>query len=66
MIRRKLFLLTICCMAVLGVASAQTVTQTMYFDFGENNNNSRGHLTSGADANGHFWNNVHSTNGIYI
>ena len=66
MLKRKLFLLTICLMAVLGVVSAQTVTQTMYFDFGENNNASRGHLTSGADANGHYWNNVHSTGGIYI
>ena len=56
------------CLAVLlcSMVSAQTVTQTMYLDFGENNNDSRGHLTTGGDANGHYWNNVHSTNGIYI
>ena len=62
---KKIF--SILSMGTLSLAiSAQTVTQTMYLDFGENNNNSRGHLTSGADANGHYWTNIHSTGGIYI
>ena len=38
----------------------------MYLDFGESNNASRGMMTDGADANGHYWTNVRSTGGIYI
>ena len=39
---------------------AQTVTQTMYFDFGEPNRDGRGRTTDGQDANGHYWNNISS------
>ena len=37
-----------------------TMTQKMYFDFGETNNSTRGHQTSGTDANGNRWNNITS------
>ena len=37
-----------------------TLTQKMYFDFGETSNNTRGHQTSGTDANGNRWNNITS------
>lgn len=37
-----------------------TLTQKMYFDFGESSNNTRGHQTSGTDANGNRWNNITS------
>ena len=37
-----------------------TLKQRMYFDFGETDNNSRGHQTTGADANGNYWNNITS------
>lgn len=36
---------------------AETVTRSFYFDFGMNGS-SRGELTTGADANGHYWNNI--------
>lgn len=44
---------------------AATDVQSFYFDFGPNNVANRGNLTptDKADANGHFWNNIHSTNG---
>ena len=45
---------------------AQNVEQTFYIDFGESNNSSRGMMTEGADKNGHYWNNIRSTGGIYI
>ena len=37
-----------------------TLTQKMYFDFGETSNNTRGHQTNGTDANGNRWNNITS------
>ena len=37
-----------------------TLTQKMYFDFGETSNSTRGHQTSGTDANGNRWNNISS------
>ena len=37
-----------------------TMTQKMYFDFGETSNSTRGHQTSGTDANGNRWNNITS------
>ncbi|MBR6142051.1 MAG: hypothetical protein IKQ37_09880 [Bacteroidaceae bacterium] len=37
-----------------------TLTQKMYFDFGETSNNTRGHTTTGTDANGNRWNNITS------
>ena len=36
------------------------LTQKMYFDFGETSNSTRGHQTSGTDANGNRWNNITS------
>ena len=37
-----------------------SLVQKMYFDFGEINNNTRGHATTGKDANGNYWNNINS------
>ena len=37
-----------------------SLVQKMYFDFGEINNNTRGHATTGKDANGNRWNNITS------
>ena len=39
---------------------AQTISQTIYVDFGAKDDSSRGMQTTGADANGHYWTNVHS------
>lgn len=44
-------------MAVAGCLSAQTLTQTLYFDFGKSDA-TNGNTTVGADANGHYWNNI--------
>ena len=44
-------------LCMLGFAQAETLTRSFYFDFGSSNNV----LTSGADANGHYWNNINST-----
>jgi hypothetical protein len=40
--------------------SAETVTQTLYFDFGSAGNygSANGDLTEGADVNNHYWNNI--------
>ena len=43
------------------MGDAQTVDQTFYVDFGENNVSARGNLTTGADKFGHYWTNVYST-----
>lgn len=56
---KKISLLLISFLAA--IASAQTVDKTFYIDFGENNVSSRGNLTKGADANGHYWTNVYSS-----
>ena len=42
-------------------ATAQTVDQTFYVDFGENNVSSRGNVTTGPDTFGHYWTNVYSS-----
>lgn len=39
-------------------ATAQTVERTFYVDFGQNNVANQGYKTVGADANGHYWNNI--------
>ena len=39
------------------MATAQTVGNSYYFDFGMDGS-SRGALTKGADINGHYWNNI--------
>ena len=49
----------------LGSASAQNVVQTIYVDFGEPDKDSRGHITSGVDAYGHYWTNVKSSGNNY-
>lgn len=48
-----LLLLTFCC----SVLQAQTLTQTLYFDFGSQIA-AQGTLTEGPDANNHYWNNI--------
>lgn len=57
---KKLSLICLSLFAIMGV-SAQTVDQSFYIDFGENNVSSRGNLTTGADVNGHYWTNVYSS-----
>ena len=44
-----------CCL--LSFSYAETVTRTFYFDFGMDGS-SRGEITTGADVNGHYWNNI--------
>ena len=47
-------------------AEAQTLQQTLFFDFGSDVSG-RGELTSAeADANGNYWNNISANNGNYI
>lgn len=62
-LRLTSFLLS--CAAISMTGFAATDVQSFYFDFGPNNVANRGNLTATdkADANGHFWNNIHSTNG---
>ena len=54
------------CMKIEEVSGLQrpnqelTLAQKMYFDFGETGNATRGHATSGTDANGNKWNNISS------
>ena len=44
-----------------------TLTQTMYIDLGEAPaNRNHGQLTEGADANGHYWNNIYNTSGDQV
>ena len=38
------------------------LNQTIYIDFGETSNSSRGHQTTTKDKNGHYWSNVSSGN----
>lgn len=52
--RLSLLFAAIC---LLCFANAETVTRTFYFDFGMSGS-SRGELTTGADANGNYWNNI--------
>lgn len=49
-------------------ASAATTVQTFFFDFGPNNVANRGNITpeDAPDANGNYWNNIHSTSGNNI
>jgi len=49
----------------MNIVGAQTVTQTMYVDFGEPNVNTRGRLTEGADPYGHHWTNVMTSGNNY-
>ena len=44
-----------CCL--LSFSQAETLTRSFYFDFGMNGS-SRGEITTGADVNGHYWNNI--------
>ena len=38
---------------------AQTPERSFYIDYGQNNVANQGYTTEGADANGHYWNNIH-------
>lgn len=64
----RTYLISICIL-LLGVFGtkihAETPVQSFYFDFGPNNVANRGNITPSATADGmgHFWNNVHSTQG---
>ena len=40
--------------------SAQTLTRTLYLDFGKSDG-TNGSMTEAPDANGHYWNNIVST-----
>ena len=53
-------------LSCVNFVSAQTTVQTMYIDFGEPDNDSRGHQTVGADINGHYWTNVKSSGNNYL
>lgn len=54
--------------SLMFTCGAATTVQTFYFDFGPNNVANRGNITPAdvADANGNFWNNIHSTSGNNI
>lgn len=49
-------------------AQAATTVQSFFFDFGPNNVANRGNITptDTPDANGNYWNNIHSTSGNNI
>ena len=51
-------LLTLALMAGCLSAGAQTVERSFYIDYGQNNVSGQGYKTVGADANGHYWNNI--------
>jgi len=53
---KKVFFLGFLSIATL-LANAETLSRSFYFDFGMNSS-TRGELTTGADANGHYWNNI--------
>ena len=58
--KRLAFLISVLCTlySVLPLsAQAETLTRSFYFDFGMSGS-SRGELTTGADVNGHYWNNI--------
>ena len=38
---------------------AQVPERSFYIDYGQNNVANQGYTTEGADANGHYWNNIH-------
>ena len=40
-------------------AEAQTQERSFYIDYGQNNVTNQGYKTEGADANGHYWNNIY-------
>ena len=53
---KRLFLLS-AAVCLLGLAYAETVTRTFYFDFGMDGG-TRGTITTSPDVNGHYWNNI--------
>lgn len=63
--KKELFLGLLSLVLGLNILNAQTVTQTLYVDFGEPNVSSRGRLTEGVDAYGHYWTNVKSSGNNY-
>lgn len=53
----KRYTLLLAALSLLSVTQAETLSRSFYFDFGMNGS-SRGELTTGADVNGHYWNNI--------
>lgn len=51
-------MLTLALLASALSAQAQTAGRTFYIDYGQNNVANQGYKTEGADANGHYWNNI--------
>ena len=56
--KAKQTLLLLALFASIMNAESQTVERTFYVDFGQNNVSNQGYKTVGADANGHYWNNI--------
>lgn len=59
MMKLKSTFLTLAVMTGALSAQAQTQERSFYIDYGQNNVPNQGYKTEGADANGHYWNNVH-------
>ena len=51
---------TLCLGMAVAALSAQTLTRTLYLDFGKSDG-TNGSMTEAPDANGHYWNNIVST-----
>lgn len=61
----RFFLFALMALCGMCTASGQNVVQTMYLDFGQDDVESRGHTTKGADTNGHYWTNVTTSSNNY-
>lgn len=59
---RKRFLIQLFCITVMCALQAQTLTQKVYIDFGQNNPGEGRRITN-IDNNGNYWNNVIAPNG---
>lgn len=55
----KKILLALALLTSVLSAGAQTQERSFYIDYGQNNVSGQGFKTEGADANGHYWNNIH-------
>ena len=58
MYRQKIILLLTAILSGMLTANAQVRQRTFYVDFGQNNVSGQGYKTTGADKNGHYWNNI--------
>ena len=56
--RKKTFLVLALLAGAMNIG-AQTPERSFYIDYGQNNVANQGYKTEGADANGHYWNNIH-------